>query len=107
MFFGQLFTGDTVDQIKVCPRVGPKTAGDLLKFLNTEEELFKTVAGQYHLRYGDDWKKYLEENARLLWLIQDESWLEQEREGNIINFKVKQLWECPYDYCGYDVSATE
>ncbi len=101
-FYGQLLVGDSVDNIGGCPRVGPKAAYDLLSKLSSEEELYTACAAQYHLRYGDKWKEALEENARLLWLIQDESWVESEEVDGVIRFKIKKMWESPYDYRRYE-----
>lgn len=101
-FYGQLLTGDSVDNIKGCPRVGPKLATDALAFCNTEEELFNTCVPFYVKVYGDDWKRHLLENARLLFLIRDRSWFTEEVESpGVIRCFLTKLWELPYDYRGY------
>ncbi len=107
-FYGQLLTGDGVDNIKGCKGVGPKNAVDLILTAMTEKDLFNRVATQYGLKYGDDWKTVLEENARLLWLVQDRDWLEFESKGNELHCKVKTYWECPYeDYERYEPSRED
>jgi hypothetical protein len=107
-FYGQMLTGDGVDNIKGCPRIGPKIASDELKFLTTEKELFTAVARKYQLVYGDDWKKYLEENARLLYLIRDYDWVTIEDLGdNSIKYSIKKLWETPYDLEHNDTGREE
>ena len=97
-FYGQLLTGDTVDNIKGCPSTGPVKAVELLQNLTTEKELFQAVAAQYHLRLGDGWKEALTENARLLWLIQDPSWVEIEDTNGVLKFKLNRYWEIEFDY---------
>lgn len=102
-FYGQLLVGDSVDNIKGCPKVGPLKAAVALKFLKNEKELFEACVPFYIKVYGDDWKRHLVENARLLYLIRDRSWIEEEHiEGGLVKCHLKQLWETPYDYRGYD-----
>lgn len=99
-FYSQMLTGDTVDNIQGCPRVGPVEAVKLLQNLETEQEMFLTVAWQYRLKYGDGWKAALEENARLLWLIQSPDWVSVEEADGVIKYKVNQYWEVPTDDLG-------
>lgn len=102
-FYGQLLTGDTVDNIKGCPRVGPQKAVAALQYLTTEKELFNACALRYQQVYGDGWKAALEENARLLFLIRDPEWVDVEDLGNnYFKYTVKKLWECPYDLVNYE-----
>lgn len=102
-FYGQLLTGDTVDNIKGCPKVGPVAAVKLLQNLKTEEEMFQAVAGMYHLRYGEQWEAALTENARLLWLIQDPSWVNIQDINGTLKFELNRLWEIPdgFDFTEY------
>lgn len=46
-FFFQLLMGDTVDNIKGIPGVGPKTAEKILKGLTTEREMLTAVTAAY------------------------------------------------------------
>ena len=101
-FYGQLLTGDTVDNIKGCPKVGPVKAVELLQHLETEKDMYQAVASMYHLRYGDDWLGPLVENARLLWLIQDPTWVTIKDENNLLKFTVNKLWSPTYDYDRFD-----
>lgn len=105
-FYGQLLVGDTVDNIKGCPKVGPLKAVTALKFLTTEKELFDSCVTFYIKVYGEDWKRHLVENARLLYLIRDRSWIQEEpMEGNLVKCYLNKLWETPNDYCGYDTGT--
>jgi hypothetical protein len=96
-FYGQLLVGDSVDNIQGVPGVGPKKAAGLLENLDTPEELFKACFYEYHKVYGDDWEKYLVENARLLHLIRNRSWIEIEEAGDELYVTCKEQWEVPYD----------
>lgn len=106
-FYAQLLTGDSVDNIKGCPRVGPVEAYKVLSALTTEEEMRDAVANLYFIRCGDKWRENLTENARLLWLIQDPTWVDILDEDGILKFNVDKLWELPdgYDIARYDVSG--
>lgn len=105
-FYGQLLVGDSVDNIAGCPKVGPVKAFEVLNGLETEEEMYQACAGLYHLRYGDKWKEALEENARLLWLIQDPSWVTIEEADGAYKYKLNKLWESPYDFVVYEHETT-
>lgn len=100
-FYGQLLTGDGVDNIPGAPGVGPRKAWDILGHLPSEEEMFKACVYEYQRIYGDNWEKFLVENARLLFLIRDRSWLDIEQVGNELNCKPNKLWEIPYDTSNY------
>ena len=72
-FYGQLLTGDAVDNIPGLYGVGKSSV--LIKRLqdmNTEEELYNHVLEQYKLRFGTYAEKFLVENARLLWMRKEE-----------------------------------
>lgn len=103
--YGQLLTGDSVDNIPGCRGVGPSAIPDLFRECQTEEDYFKACVYQYHRVYGDSWRKYLTENFNLLYLIRDRSSLDIERVGNELNCKVNKLWEIPYDTSGYFFGA--
>ncbi len=81
MFYSQLLTGDTVDNIPGVPRKGPSFAFKLLADLPTEEELFDAVTAVYEEYKGEDWRDYFKEQAALLWMIQ-----ELDDEGNPIHY---------------------
>lgn len=96
-FYGQLLVGDTVDNIKGCPRVGPKLATELLQHLTTEAELLEQCKYQYQQKFKD-WEAALVENARLLYLIRDRSWIRGEPLGqNKFMYHVEKFWEIPND----------
>lgn len=47
-FYHQLLTGDTVDNVIGLDRIGPRTADKILRFCETEEEMFETVRERYN-----------------------------------------------------------
>lgn len=100
-FWGQLLVGDSVDNIPGCKGVGPGAINGLFGACRTDEDYFKVCVYQYHRKYGDDWQRNLTENARLLYLYRDRSWLDIERVGNELTCKPNKLWEIPYDYSDY------
>lgn len=62
-FYTQVLTGDTVDNIKGVPGIGPKKAEKILEWATTEQELYKACLDAYEGNV-----ELLLENARLLWL---------------------------------------
>ncbi len=95
-FWGQLLCGDSVDNIPGCKGVGPAKIPDLFRDCRTNEDYFRKCVYEYQRAYGDSWKEFLTENARLLYLIRDRSWLDIEYNGREINCKPNRLWEIPY-----------
>jgi 5'-3' exonuclease len=68
-FYEQLLQGDPTDNIKGIPKVGPIKAQQFLKDFDTETE-FQTIVQQcYQAAFGINWKKELELNGRLLYLL--------------------------------------
>lgn len=106
-FWGQLLCGDSVDNIPGCPRVGPGSIQELFRDCVTDEDFFKACVYQYHRAYGSDWRVYLVENARLLYLIRDRSWLDIERVGNELNCKPNRLWDITYDTGNYFFGSSD
>lgn len=100
-FWGQLLCGDSVDNIPGCKGVGPGKIEGLFRHCKTDEDFFKACVYQYQRTYGSDWRTVLVENARLLYLIRDRTWLDIERIGNELNCKPNQLWDLPYDTSDY------
>lgn len=95
-FYGQLLVGDRIDNIIGCPGIGPKKAVDALNGLSSELELFNTCHLMYQQKYGDDALNALVENARLLHLIRDRSWVtEEEISDKQTMFHVNKFWEIP------------
>ena len=70
-FYSQLITGDTVDNIPGLPRGGPALAFKSLAHLTSEEELHNAVAKLYEIKFGDDWRSEMEEQAKLLWMVRE------------------------------------
>lgn len=84
-FYKQLLTGDTVDNIKGCPNIGPKKAEKILETCTYNGDLYtykcdmyEKVRNMYKEKY-EDGDSALLENARLLW----------------IQHKREELWEPP------------
>lgn len=68
-FHLQLLTGDTTDNIPGLPGIGPGKAKKALHGLETEQELMEEVCRMYQVHAGKkDWKEYLIEQGRLLWI---------------------------------------
>ena len=80
-FLYQLLTGDLVDNIPGCPKVGHRKAFDLLEPHSRRDLAYEDVRDCYELVYDEDWLERLEEQARLLWLIRHEG----------------EVWEHPYE----------
>lgn len=76
-FYTQLLTGDRVDNIRGCDGIGIKKAQKLLANLTTELQLYNACRAAYTGKYGMDGDRFLEENAKLLWIQrkEGESWI--------------------------------
>jgi 5'-3' exonuclease len=70
-FYTQMLLGDITDNIQGCPGIGHKTAYAIIDPCTTEEEMLCEVGKEYALKY-DDPESALIENARLLWMLQEE-----------------------------------
>ncbi|UMO76459.1 putative exonuclease [Pseudomonas phage BroderSalsa] len=104
-FWGQLLCGDSVDNIPGCKGVGPSKIPDLFSGCVTDEDFFKACVYQYQRTYGDSWPDVLTEQARLLFLIRDRSWLDLTYTGQEVTCKPNRLWEIPYDHSNYFFGA--
>lgn len=85
-FYAQMVMGDKVDNIPGLPRRGVTFVHNFLKDCETEEELFNVVRQEYENLMGDNWREYMLEQGRLLWMCR-----ELDDEGKPI------MWEIP-DY---------
>lgn len=83
-FCSQLITGDTTDNVPGLPKKGDKAAWDLLKEVVTKEEADDVVKKAYQETIGDDWRDYLLEQGRLLWMVR-----KVDHKG------LPELWEIP------------
>jgi len=71
LFWVQMLTGDTVDNIPGCPGIGPKKAFDILENL-MPDEMYEAVRSTYHSKGLDD--EVLLEQGQLLWMVRDLDW---------------------------------
>lgn len=83
-FYSQLITGDTTDNIPGLPRGGPALAYKLLHDKTSESDMFTAVAERYELKFGDDWREQMLEQAYLLWMV-----VELDDNGEPV------MWEMP------------
>lgn len=70
-FYTQLLTGDTVDNIQGVPGIGKVKAGNLLRGMTDEEEMYWTVLCEYEKKYDKPFEVMLE-MADLLWILREE-----------------------------------
>lgn len=70
-FYSQVITGDAVDNVPGLPRGGPALAFKTLSECETEVEMFEAVAALYEERVEGDWRKFMKEQADLLWMIRE------------------------------------
>lgn len=68
-FYAQLLLGDNTDNIPGVKRYGPKTVYNLLKDLDTEEELLSAVWKVYKKKFKKEALDRIEEVANLLWIL--------------------------------------
>lgn len=72
-FYTQLLVGDTVDNIKGCPGIGPAKARAALKGLTTDQEMLDACYNKYLESFdndADEARKMMALNARLLHLLE-------------------------------------
>jgi hypothetical protein len=68
-FYQQLLSGDSTDNIDGLPGIGTGKAGPMVDGINTEKELFLTVASAYCDYYGEEaYPLIMDQQARLLWM---------------------------------------
>jgi hypothetical protein len=80
-FYGQMLTGDDIDNIPGVPGIGPAKADKLLGSITDERLLATVVYSAYQKGYGPKaWEAY-QENARLLWLIKTEEGLKNPKKA--------------------------
>jgi hypothetical protein len=80
-FFFQMLTGDTVDNIPGCPKVGPVKAMKVLTLCEGRAEHEEAIKQLYYEAYPDNWKEMLLEQSKLLWMVQ-----ELDENGNAIDY---------------------
>lgn len=93
MFYRQLLTGDSTDNIVGIPKVGAKTAQSALKGLESDDELLEACMDMYANAWAKglfeeltpmEWEDILTENARLVYIL---------RKG------LDERWEIPKEMC--------
>lgn len=68
-FYRQLLTGDSADNIHGLHGIGPKSQYiGRVNRAKTELEMYRAVKERYICYYGNYWKFFLTETARLLWM---------------------------------------
>lgn len=70
-FFAQMLTGDTVDNIPGCAKVGAVKAFNILNPLEKKKDCENAVIECYKNAYGDAWKEMLIEQSQLLWMARE------------------------------------
>lgn len=70
-FYSQIIMGDTVDNIPGLPRGGPVMAFATTESCESEIELFTRVSKLYEKVYGEGWRKEMQEQATLLWMVRE------------------------------------
>lgn len=93
-FYGQVLCGDSVDNYKGCPGVGPVAAVKLLGHCTTEVQMYEATLSAFCRKLGAEGGfNLLLENARLAWLL-DDGEVTQDANNNIY-ISPKRLWEPP------------
>ena len=93
-FYGQVLCGDSVDNYKGCPGVGPVAAVGLLATCTNEIEMYEATLSAFTRKLGvEGGYNLLLENARLAWLL-DDGEVTQDANNNIF-ISPKCLWEPP------------
>lgn len=70
-FYSQVITGDTVDNIPGLSGKGPIAAYESLHDATSEAELFERVSKLYSNKYGEEWRREMNEQCQLLWMIRE------------------------------------
>lgn len=92
-FYGQVLVGDTVDNYKGCPGIGPQKAFGILSSCSSEMDLWEATYRTYIAKLGqEEGLRLLLENARLAWLL-DKG--EVTYDANNIHISPQCLWEPP------------
>jgi 5'-3' exonuclease len=73
MFWKQVVTGDTTDNIQGIPGAGPKAAEKLIASSDgTWVDMHNKVLQAYEAKFGGDGMKHFHENCSLLWIQREE-----------------------------------
>lgn len=104
-YYEQIIQGDPTDNIKGVPRVGPKGAAKFLKDCVTEADFQATVIEVYQAAFGEDWKKELTLNGRLIHLLKQKDdvftvdmWaMNVDKTKVVVDADNKALWQFPSD----------
>lgn len=92
-FYGQVLVGDSIDNYKGCPRVGPARAFEVLSNCTNEVQLWEATYWEYAKKLGpEEGLNRLIENAQLAWLLED---ADIEEKDHDIHISPKRLWQPP------------
>jgi DNA polymerase-1 len=67
-FWGQMLSGDMVDNIRGIPGIGQNKAAGILKHVGMDSTAFSTVLEQYRQKFGEAATSLFCESAALLWI---------------------------------------
>lgn len=70
-FWGQMLTGDTIDNIKGIKGIGPVKAYRALELCTTELEMRAVVEEMYKKEFGSVWEEKFIVNGTCLWLLRE------------------------------------
>lgn len=92
-FYGQVLVGDSIDNYKGCPRVGPARAFEVLSECTDEIQLWEATYWEYAKKLGpEEGLTRLIENAQLAWLLED---ADIEEKDHDLYISPKRLWLPP------------
>lgn len=75
-FYTQLLVGDSTDNIRGCPGIGPVNSERLYRGCKSVSEFYEVCSKAYQEVYKDEWFKYLDLNAQLIyiWRQENDNW---------------------------------
>lgn len=93
-FYSQLLIGDATDNIPGLYGVGPRSAAVLgVGVCDNEFDMYCLVRDEYEKRFGSYWKRFLTENAMLLWIKRQEGTMHFEIVNRLMELEDKRNLE--------------